>query len=63
MKKFTLLITLLLTAALLAGCAGTPVIYYTDCTCPVDSHVEAPAAPAETEAAVEEAPAEEPKDE
>ena len=53
MKKFTLLITLLLTAALLAGCAGTPVIYYTDCTCPVEAHQEAaaPAAPAATEAA------------
>ena len=49
MKKFTLLMTLLLVAALLAGCAGTPVVYYTDCTCPVDSHV-AVEAPAATEA-------------
>ena len=58
MKKFTLLVTLLLMAAMLAGCAGTPVVYYTNCTCPVDSHevvempteapvaTEAPAAPA-----------------
>ena len=57
MKKFTLIVTLLLAVSLLAGCAGTPVVYYTDCTCPVDSHVtvEAPAAteaaPVETEAA------------
>ena len=55
MKKFTLLVTLLLTAALLAGCAGTPVIYYTECTCPAGIHevVETPApeaAPAATEA-------------
>ena len=57
MKKFTLLMTLLLAVSLLAGCAGTPVVYYTDCTCPVGSHVEAPAAPAETEAAGEDAPA------
>ena len=64
MKKFTLLMTLLLTAALLAGCAGTPVVYYTECTCPVGSHeaVEAPAAteaaPVQTEAPAEpEAPA------
>ena len=58
MKKFTLLITLLLAVSMLAGCAGTPVVYYTDCTCPVDSHVTAEA-PAATEAApaVTEAPA------
>ena len=54
MKKFTLLVTLLLTAALLAGCAGTPVVYYSDCTCPVESHEEAPAA---TEAPAAETPA------
>ena len=52
MKKVTLLVALLLSVSLLAGCAGTPVVYYTDCTCPVDSHsvVEAPVAPAPTEA-------------
>ena len=50
MKKFTLLMTLLLAVSLLAGCAGTPVIYYTECTCPVGSH-EAVEAPAATEAA------------
>jgi len=61
MKKLSLLVVLLLTAALLAGCAGTPVIYYTECTCPVGSHEEAPAAteaaPAVTEAPAPEAPA------
>ena len=58
MKKFTLLMTLLLAVSMLAGCAGTPVIYYTDCTCPVDSHEvvatpteAAPEAPAVEEAA------------
>ncbi len=58
MKKFTLLVTVLLMAAMLAGCAGTPVVYYTNCTCPVDSHV-AEEVPAATEAApvVTEAPA------
>ncbi len=58
MKKFTLLLTLLLAVSMLAGCAGTPVIYYTECTCPVGSHdtpVQEPAAPAAP--AVPEAPA------
>ncbi len=50
MKKFTLILTLLLAVSLLAGCAGTPVIYYTDCTCPA---AEAPAAPVETPAPAE----------
>ncbi len=33
-KKFALFLTLALVAALIAGCAGTPVVYYNDCTCP-----------------------------
>lgn len=58
MKKITLLLTLLLVVSMLAGCAGTPVIYYTECTCPVGSHetVQTPAA-AEPAPAVTEAPA------
>ena len=52
MKKFTLILSLVLIASLVAGCAGTPVIYYTDCTCPVEH-----AAPAETQPAATEAPA------
>ena len=58
MKKITLFLCLLLTASLLAGCAGTPVVYYSDCTCPAGSHeavVEAPSA-VETAPAVTEAP-------
>jgi len=30
--------SLVLIISLLAGCAGTPVVYYTNCTCPVDAH-------------------------
>ena len=55
MRKTALLLVVCLIATLFAGCAGTPVIYHTDCTCPVESHQEAPAA---TEApAAPEAPA------
>ena len=43
MKKLSLIITLALLVGILAGCAGTPVVYYTDCTCPVEAH-QAPAA-------------------
>ena len=38
MKKISLLLTLALLLSLLSGCAGTPVVYYTDCTCPVSAH-------------------------
>ena len=38
MKKVSLILVAAMLASLLAGCAGTPVVYYTDCTCPVDSH-------------------------
>ncbi len=39
MKKISLLLSVVLMLALLAGCAGTPVIYQTNCTCPVgDAH-------------------------
>ena len=58
MKKFSLLVAICLIVGLLAGCAGTPVIYYSECTCPPAAHEETPAteapaapeAPAETEA-------------
>lgn len=33
-KKIALFLTLVLLAGLIAGCAGNPVIYYPDCTCP-----------------------------
>lgn len=42
MKKLSFFLTLTLVVSLLAGCAGTPVVYYTDCTCPVDAHTAAP---------------------
>ena len=59
MKKFPLILSLILIISLLAGCAGTPVVYYTDCTCPPAAHEEV-AAPAPTtapEAPATEAPA------
>ena len=57
MKKFPLILSLILVISLLAGCAGTPVVYYTNCTCPPSAHEEVAApAPApqvpETEAPV-----------
>ena len=42
MKKLASFLVVLLAVALLAGCAGTPVVYYTNCTCPADSHVNTP---------------------
>ncbi|MEE1036564.1 MAG: hypothetical protein U0L15_05560 [Oscillospiraceae bacterium] len=51
MKKLSLILTIALVVSLLAGCAGTPVVYYSDCTCPTGSH-DVPAAPAATEAPV-----------
>ena len=38
MKKVSLILVAAMLVSLLTGCAGTPVVYYTDCTCPVDSH-------------------------
>lgn len=45
MKKLPLILSLILIISILAGCAGTPVVYYTDCTCPADAHTPAPTAP------------------
>ena len=44
MKRFPVILVLTLVVSLLTGCAGTPVIYYTECTCPVESHSTAAAA-------------------
>lgn len=38
MKKCAILLTICLLAGIFAGCAGTPVVYYTNCTCPVEEH-------------------------
>ena len=56
MKKTALFLALALIISMLAGCAGTPVVYYSDCTCPAGSHdvtVQTPteAAPVEPTAA------------
>ena len=59
MKKLSLFVTMMLIVSLIAGCAGTPVVYYSDCTCPTGSHEEnvpAETTPVET-APVETAPA------
>ena len=53
MKKIAFCLVLVLLTGLFAGCAGTPVVYYTNCTCPVAESGEtavpaAPAAPADT---------------
>jgi hypothetical protein len=43
MKKFTAILSLTLVVCMLAGCAGTTVVYYSDCTCPAGSQVQTPA--------------------
>ena len=51
MKKSVITLALVLVIAMLTGCAGTPVVYYSDCTCPTGAHTES--APVETTAPVE----------
>ena len=51
MKKSVITLALVLVIALLTGCAGTPVVYYSDCTCPTGAHTET--TPVETTAPVE----------
>ncbi len=46
MKKLSFFLTLALVVSLFAGCAGTPVVYYSDCTCPADSHTAVETVPA-----------------
>ena len=38
MKKSIITLALVLVVALLTGCAGTPVVYYSNCTCPTGTH-------------------------
>ena len=51
MKKIAIFLVLALALSLITGCAGTPVIYYTDCTCPTGSHTPA-VTPAPSEGAL-----------
>jgi hypothetical protein len=55
MKRSIITLALVLVVALLTGCAGTPVVYYSDCTCPTGAHTET--TPVET-APVDTTPAE-----
>ena len=62
MKRSIITLALVLGIAMLTGCAGTPVVYYSDCTCPSGSHTETQPAPqestpVETTAPVESQPA------
>ena len=61
MKKIALLLIAALLTGLFAGCAGTPVVYYTNCTCPAVEGNDAPAVqtPAEDAQPAASAPAEE----
>ena len=54
MKKFSIIASIALTVSLLAGCAGTPVVYYSECSCSTGSHEDASdeTAPAVSEGAV-----------
>ena len=49
MKKITAILSLILAVCMLAGCAGTTVVYYSDCTCPAGTHVQTPDQTEETE--------------
>ncbi len=44
MKRISVLLCLVLSLALLSGCAGTTVVYQTNCTCAASGTVQAPAA-------------------
>ena len=53
-KRIAFILTLVMLVAVLTGCMGTPVVYYSNCDCPEDAHVAAEnvqeAAPVETAA-------------
>ena len=40
MKKLSAILSLALVLCLLSGCAGSPVIYYSDCTCPTGAYMQ-----------------------
>ena len=58
MKRSIITLALVLVIAMLTGCAGTPVVYYSDCTCPSGSHTETQPAPQESTPVETTAPAE-----
>lgn len=41
-KSFAIILVFALLVSVLAGCAGTPVVYYTECSCPENAHTAAP---------------------
>ena len=41
-KAISIFLILTLAVCIFAGCAGTPVIYYSDCTCPTGAHTATP---------------------
>lgn len=53
MKKISLILACAMILSLLAGCAGTPVVYYSDCTCPTGSHAEPAPQPTQPTAGTE----------
>ena len=58
MKKISLILVFALVLGMLPGCAGTPVVYYADCTCPTEGQeatqtTEATEATQATESAAE----------
>ena len=53
MKKFSAILSLILAICLLSGCAGSPVIYYADCTCPTEGYEVPSTCPADGPAATE----------
>lgn len=55
MKRMSVMMALLLCVAMLAGCAGTPVVYYTNCTCPAAENC--PVANGQSQQAETQAPA------
>ena len=48
MKKFTILLIALIVLSLFAGCAGTPVVYYPECTCSGNNETANPIVPDDT---------------
>ena len=49
-KSVVMILTLAMLLMLFAGCAGTPVVYYSDCTCPAGSHSAVAEQPEPTDA-------------